>query len=419
MIMKKFMMMAMMAAAATTTFAQDALVKEAKKQFSKKDFDAAVQTLTPALTSAETTDKAAAWNLLTDIYYQQYSDLADAAVKSAMTHENVDSASMYKFAIKAWESAVKTDEYDQQPDAKGKVKRKFLTANQNRFKPMAAAFVQGGQYFYGKKDQAEAVRLWKAYADMRETSVFAEMAEKDFPKEPFYADILYYASFLSYQLENYSDAIKYAKRSLEADPSKKDDCDEIMLFAMKDGSKTAADSLEYLNFVKAEHKANPENERYFNLLMDYYRNADAKVKEAWLEEEINVNPNNKMAYAIKGEAMMNAEKWDEAVAAFKKAVEIDPSWVPCMFNIGICLNSKAIALNDELMDKKTMGLTPENAEKVKAVLKDALVYLEKTRELDPDQLETKWAYPLYRIYYSLQNKEKMAEIEAIDPSLKN
>ena len=170
--------------------------------------------------------------------------------------------------------------------------------------------------------------------------------------------------------------------------------------------------------VKDLHKANPESERYFNLLVDYYNHvSDASEKLAWVEEEIAIAPQNKMPWAIKGEALMNAEKWDEAVEAFKKAVEIDPEWVPCLFNIGICLNSKAIALNDALMDKKTMGLTPENAEKVKVVLRDAQTYLEKTRELDPDQLQTKWGYPLYSIYYSLQNKDKMKELEAIDPTL--
>ena len=419
--MKKVMMLALMAAAATTAFAQDALVKDAKKLFSKGDHKGAISTLTPALTSAATVDKATAWNLLTDIYYQQYSQQADIAIKSTMpgATEKADSALMYSSAINAWESALKTDEYDQQPDAKGKVKRKYLSANQNRFKPMSVTFVQGGQYYYAKKDNDNAIRLWKAYTDMRGTSLFAEVAEKDFPKEPFYNDILYYSSFLSYQMKHFDDAIKYAKLLAAADPEKKAEAEDILLFSMRDNCQSPADSVKYKEFLMQEHKENPTNERYFNMLMEYYRNADATAKNAWLEEEIALNPQNKMAHAMKGEALMNAEKWDDAIVAFKKAVEIDPNWAPCVFNIGICYNSKAIALNDQLMDKKTMGLSKENAEKVKSVLRDALVYLEKTRELDPERAATNWAYPLYRIYYSLEDKAKMAELEAIDPTLKN
>jgi tetratricopeptide (TPR) repeat protein len=276
--------------------------------------------------------------------------------------------------------------------------------------------VQGGQFFYQKKDYDNALASWKQYLNMKNTNIFADV--KDFPKDAFYDDIVYYVSFLSYQEKNYDDAVKYAKM-IASIPEKADEANEILLFAKKETLKSKADSLEYVGLVKDLHKAAPDNERYFNLLVDYYNHVSDKAeKMAWVEEEIAVNPNNKMPWAIKGESFMNAEKWDDAVEAFKKAVEIDPTWVPCLFNIGISLNSKAIALNDELMDKKTMGLSNENAEKVKAVLRDAQVYLEKTRELDPDQMETKWGYPLYRIYYALGNKEKMAELEAVDPSLK-
>lgn len=418
MIMKKFMMMAMMAAAATTTFAQDALVKEAKKQLGKSEFDAAAQTLAPALTSSETLDKAAAWNLQSEIMYGKYSAISSKQMENQVKQINevTDTLGMYKAALAAWEAVQKCDEFDQQPDAKGKVKLKFRSAAQTKYKNFGVTLVQGGQYFYQQKDNANALASWKQYLGMKDTPIFAEV--KDFPKDPFYEDIVYYVAFLSYQEKNYDDAVKYAKM-IASIPDKADEANEIMLFAKKETLKTKADSLEYVGMVKDLHKAAPDNERYFNLLVDYYNHVGNKAEKlAWVEEEIAVNAQNKMPWAIKGESLMTDEKWDEAVEAFKKAVEIDPTWTPCLFNIGICLNSKAIAMNDELMDKKTMGLTPENLEKVKVVLREAQIYLEKTREQDPDQLETKWGYPLYRIYYALGNKEKMTELEAVDPSLK-
>ena len=416
--MKKFMMMALMAAAATTTFAQDALVKEAKKQLAKSDFDAAAKTLAPALKSNETLDKAAAWNLQSEIMYGKYTTISTTQMENQVkkVDEATDTLGMYQAALAAWEAAQKCDEFDQQPDAKGKVKLKFRSPAQTKYKNFGVTLVQGGQFFYQKKDNANALDCWKQYLNMKNTSIFANV--KDFPKDAFYDDIVYYVAFLSYQEKNYDDAVKYAKM-IASIPEKADEANEIMLFAKKETLRTKADSLEYVGMVKDLHKAAPDNERYFNLLVDFYNHAnDPAAKAAWIEEEITIAPQNKMPWAIKGESFMNAEKWDDAVEAFKKAVEIDPTWTPCLFNIGICLNSKAIALNDELMDKKTMGLSNENAEKVKTVLRDAQVYLEKTRELDPDQMETKWGYPLYRIYYALGNKEKMAELEAVDPSLK-
>ena len=414
--MKKFLTMALMAAFATTSFAQDATVKEAKKLFGKGDFDAAAQMLTPALTSGETLDKAAAWNLLSEIMYGKWSAISSKQMENQVKklNEETDTLGMHQAAVAAWEAVQKCDEFDQLPDAKGKGKMKFRSPAQTKYKNFGVSLVQAGQYFYQKKDYKAALNAWQAYLNMKNTPIFAEVA--DFPKDNFYDDIVYYVSFLAYQEKDYTTAMKFAQQ-LAANPEKADEANEILLFSKKETLKSKADSLEYVALVKDLHKANPESERYFNLLVDYYNHVDAAEKLAWVEEEIAVNPKNKMPWAIKGEAMMNAEKWDEAVEAFKKAVEIDPEWVPCLFNTGISLNSKAIALNDQLMDKKTMGLTPENLEKVKDVLREAQIYLEKTREFDPDQLQTKWGYPLYRIYYSLGNKEKMAELEALDPTL--
>lgn len=110
---------------------------------------------------------------------------------------------------------------------------------------------------------------------------------------------------------------------------------------------------------------------------------------------------------------MNSQQWDAAVASYKKAAEIDPTFVQVIFNTGVCLNSKAIELKDKVADKKTGNLTTENFNKVKNILLQSKEYLEKARELDPNREKVNWAYPLYQIYYSLGEKEKSAEMEAL------
>ena len=198
------------------------------------------------------------------------------------------------------------------------------------------------------------------------------------------------------------------------DSAKAQEANEILLFAQKDGAKTKEDSLAYLATVKDLHSKYPDEARYFNLLMDYYSKPgrQAEMKQ-WTEEEIAKDPNNKMTWALKGEVEMNTGKWDDAVASYKKAAELDPTFVQVIFNTGVCLNQKAIELKDKLADKKTGGLTPDNASKVKAVLAEAKVYLEKSKEIDPNREKVDWAYPLYQIYYNLGDKAKAAEMEKL------
>ncbi len=412
--MKKIMMMAFLAAAATTAFAQDALIKEAKKLMGNNEFDQAIQKLAPALTSSETTDQKGAWNLQSEICHAKYTAIQTEAAKSQIEKKNTpyDTLGMHNAAVGAWEAALKCDEFDQQPNEKGKVKLKYRSASQNKFKNYGITLVQAGQYFYqDKKDNQSALKAWCLYLDMAKSSIFADV--KDFPKDPFYYDIAYYAAILNYQTHNYPEAEKYATLTAE-DPAKAKEALEIMIFSKKESMKTKEDSVNYVNMLKDLRKKNPDEERYFNLLMDYYTRANnMDAMKVWAEEEITINAGNKMAWALKGEVQMNQNEYDAAVESYKKAIEIDPNFVQCVFNAGVCLNSKAIALKDQLADKNTGKLTNENAEKVKAILSESLVYLERAKELDPDSEKVKWAYPLYQIYYAIGDKAKADEMEKL------
>ena len=409
--MKKIMMMAMMAAAATTAFAQDALVKEAKKQFSAGELDKAAATLAPALNSAETTDKAAAWNLLNDIKYKAYTD----EYQKLALQQGYDVDRMVNALIDGFNAAQECEKYDVQPNAKGKVKIRFRKNNATRYLSERQWLYNGGVLQYQNKNMKGAIKAWGAYIDSSKSPLFQEMT---MPQDTLLADAAYNTALLAYQEKDYETAKKFANIAVTF-PDKEDDAMNMKLFIQKETAQTKADSLAYLAELKKQHAAKPDKEQYFNLLQEYYSRAnDNEAMKAWAKEETVINANNKMAWALLGEAEMNTENWDPAIEAFKKAAELDPSWTPVVFNTGVCLNSKAIALQDELMDKKTMNISKENKEKVTQVLRQAQVYLEKTRELDPNRETTNWSYPLYRIYYAIGDKAKMAELEAVDPSLK-
>jgi Flp pilus assembly protein TadD len=411
--MKKIMMLAMMAVAASSAFAQDDLVKNARKLFTKGEFDQALQTLAPALTSSDTQDKAAAWNLQGEICLAKFSGLNEKEIEAKVKKNNAtyDTLGMHNAAIGAIEAVMKCDEYDRQPNDKGKVKTRFHSKeNQNKYLNVRLALINAGLYFYNKKDLDKAVKTWSMYIDSA-TDPFFEGAGLE--NDQYRSEIAYYAGLAAYQKKDYVAAEKYAHVAAQ-DPAKTDEANEILLFSKKENMKTAADSAAYLAVVKDMHKQKPDESRYFNLLMEYYTRAnDMKALEAWADEEIALNAENSMAWALKGEVQMNNRKWDDAVESYKKAIELDANFVQCIFNAGVCLNSKAIDMKDQLADKKTGGLTKENADKVKAILQEALPYLERVKELDPSREKVNWAYPLYQIYYSLGDKAKSDEMEKL------
>lgn len=410
--MKKLMMMAVMAAAATTAFAQDDLVKQAQKLCDKGEFEEAIKVITPALTSDATTDKAAAWNTLNNIHYGNYSKIQQIKTENEIKKVTApyDTVGMNRSIVAAVEAALKCDEYDRQPNAKGKVKMRFRKANQTRYAVGRNGLIQAGLDEYNKKNLDDAQKAWMLYIDCVDDPLFTDV---DMTKDEYRSEIAYFAGLVSYQKHDYPNAVKYAKIAAQ-DPKKTADANEILIFSQKESCKTREDSLAYVATLKELRKQNPDEDKYFNLLMEYYGKSGRKDElKQWAAEEIAANPNNKMAWALVGESDMNSGKWDDALVSYRKALEIDPGFVQIYFNSGVCLNSKAGDLRDELADKNTGGLTTANANKVKEILNEAKKYMEKARELDPDRNIVDWAYPLYQIYYSLGDNEKSAEMEKL------
>ena len=408
--MKKMMMMALMAAAVTVAYAQNE-VKEAKKLLEKGDYAEALKTVEPALNAGTDADKAAAWNMVNDINFQKFSKIQEKKLENQVKqiNEPVDEAGMHAAIVDALDAALKCEQFDILPNEKGKVKPRFHDANAQRYQQARLNTINAGQYLYNQKDYAGAFKAFALYVESGASSLFTGIDLKDTYK----SEVAYFASLSAYQAKDYQNVIKYAKIAAE-DPEKAKDATEILVYSKKETMKTKQDTLEYIDMLKEASAKFPQDNRYSAWIGDYYLNSgnnDELLK--WADGEIQKNPGDKFGYTYKGEALRLSSKWDEAVECYKKAFEIDPTYVAAAYQAGVSLNSKAIELKDKLADKKTGMLTKENADKVKVVLADAKIYLEKVRELDPDRSQVNWAYALYQLYYNLGDNEKASELEKI------
>ena len=409
--MKKIMMVALMAAATATAFAQSEVVKNAKKLFDKGQLEEAMQAVQPALNDGTAEDKATAWNIVSEAYYKKFSDIQELQLKEKVqpTGATVDEKAMNESLMKALEAAMKCDEFDNMPNDKGKVKARFRQASQQRYQNGRLQCINAGQYFYNQKDYQSAFKAFALYVESGKSSLFEGINLND----QYAAEIAYYASLAAYQGKDYANVVKYAQVAAQ-DTAKAKDATEILVFAKKETMKTAQDTVEYIDMLKKASQQFPQDQRYSAWIGDYYLNSGKTNELAeWAEGEIAKNPEDKFAYIYKGEALRQQEKFDEAVECYKKAFELDPTYVVAAYQAGVSLNSKAIKLKDELSDKKTGMLTNANAAKVKAVLQDAKTYLEKVRELDPDHEQVNWVYALYQLYYNLGEKAMADELEKL------
>lgn len=390
--MKKIIFTALVAAFATTSFAQD-IVKQMKGQA----YSEAVSTLNSALSGLSAEQKAKGYNQLVEI---SYPDAAKAFqdITLANVQKNKVEASAYTPIVNALNDAVKCDEFDNQPNDKGKVAPKFRKKNADRLANFRAVLINAANE---TQDADQKLSLANAYINSSESPLFAEVLKNG---DQYLGYAQFFAAAAYYNKENWNKAAEYAEKALKCEDVK-ENAEQYLVSALTKNLKTKADTLAYLK------KLNDINaDKYMAQIASLYNQIGEKdLSNKILNDAIAKDPNNKMAYAIKGENAMNEKNWDDAIKNFKKTVEIDPEFTAVWFNLGVCASSKGFDLNEQLSENGR--LTPENDAKVKDALKEAMGYYEKVRQLDPNREKvSNWPYQLRMIYNALGEKDKAEEI---------
>lgn len=395
--MKKIILTALVAAFATTSFAQD-IVKQMKGQ----SYAEATATLNGALSGLSAEQKAKGYNQLVEIGYPE-ADKSYQAIQLAGMQKSKVPYETYIPIVNALNDAVKCDEFDNQPNDKGKVAPKFRKKNADRLALYRPILINAGNE---TTDPDKKLALANAYMNSSESPLFAE-ALKD--GDPYIGYAQFFAAAAYYNKENWKEAAAYAEKALKnADDNVKGSAEEYLVASLTKTLKTKSDTLAYIQKL---NEVNPE--KYLATIASMYNQIGEKERsEKILNDAIAANPNNKMAYAIKGENAMNAKNWDEAIKNFKKTVEIDPDFTAVWFNLGVCASSKGFDMNEQLSNNGKLSV--EDDAKIKDVLREAAGYYEIVRKQDPNRDKfSQWPYQLRMIYNAIGETEKVSEISKL------
>ena len=177
----------------------------------------------------------------------------------------------------------------------------------------------------------------------------------------------------------------------------------LKLYVMKDGLKTHADSLQYIDKLKKLYANDYSNEVILDGLNTMYSSLKMdKEQLELLDDAIARNDTNFVAIADKGMYYISKNDDTKAIECLRKALSIQPKNPVVMTYLGACLNVKASNLQDP------------NGRKV--VYTEAIKYLDQAKEIDPDKQQANWGYNRYQAYYGLYGandpKTKQAEEES-------
>ena len=376
-----------MAAVASSSFAQDV-----KSILKTKDYAEAKSMLQACESTLSNEEKAKAYNKLVELSMQKFNKesaiMSENQVMQQMGQKGdkpVDKEGMYAALAKALNDAVECDKYDKLPNAKGKVAPKFHKKNQATLWTFRTQLINAGQDCLQKDDNKGALAYYAAYVESGNSSLFADMDKTKAP-DTYLGEVARVASVIAFQEKDMETANKYCDVALKDTASYKDALN-LKMAMMQQQMKTKEDSVKCLKTFEELYANDKNNESIFTNLATLYGNLGMKAEQdKCIQERLAADPKCFVAWAVKGQAEMNASKWDEAIADFKKAIEIKPSAL-VMTWMGYCNNNKAANLQDVNQQKVLLAETEK--------------YLEKAKELDPEQKEANWKYLLYNTYYVL------------------
>ena len=384
--MKKLIVAAMMVLGATSAFAGDSdALKAVMKAKTYAEAEALVkQNLGQFANDAE---KAKAYNKLVDLGMKAYNDQQSIIQTNQIMKKNdpIDENAMNEGAYNALMSAIECYKYDQLPNAKGKVAPKF-GSNASRVWAARVQLVNAGQTAAQNNKADEVLKYWGAFLDTDSEPLFASIdaKQKDGEKE-YIGQVALFAARYAYQAKDAARCEKYCDIAMKSEKEAKDALN-LKLYVMKDGLKTHADSLAYVDKLKGLYAQDENNDVILDGLNSMYSSMKMeKEQEALLNAAIAKNPSNFVALANLGMMYIQKNDADNAIKNLKLALAAKPDNVTVLTYLGACYNSKAGALQDP------------NGRKV--VYKEAIKVLDKAKELDPEKAQANWGYTRYQAYY--------------------
>ena len=384
--MKKLIVAAMMVLGATSAFAGDSdALKAVMKAKTYAEAEALLKQNLGQL--ANDAEKAKAYNKLVDLSMKAYNDQQSIMQTNQIMKKNdpIDENAMNEGAYNALLNAVECYKYDQLPNAKGKVAPKF-GGNAARVWSARIQLVNAGQTAAQNNKADDVLKYWGAYLDTETNPLFSSIDAKQKESEKEYiGQVALFAARYAYQAKDGARCEKYCDIAMKSEKEAKDALN-LKLYVLKDGLKTHADSLSYINKLKDLYAKDANNEVILDGLNSMYSSMRMqKEQEALLDEVLAKNPNSFVALANRGMMFIQRYEADNAIKNLKKALDIKPDNVTVMVYLGACYNSKASALQDP------------NGRKV--VYKEAIKVLDKAKELDPEKSQANWGYTRYQAYY--------------------
>ena len=293
------------------------------------------------------------WKMLFDAQQKQYEQFNE----KLYLQQNIDTAAFFQVAHRMFNTLEGLDSVEQVPTAKGKIKMKYReqsAAILNQYRPN---LFNGGLFFARNQDYQPAYTLLNSYISCAEKPLFKDYhyAEKD-ANLPVAA---YWSVYCGYKMRDAAATLRYAT------------------LAEKD-----------------------QTHEYYHTLGD-----DATALD-YCNRALQTMPNNVRYRLTKSSLLLNMGRYQECLQLSKKLIAENDTLADAQLYAGLAIFNQAIILD------KSQKYNAKQRAQILELYREARPYLERYRQLKPDQ-KKQWALPLYTIYMNLNMEKEFIEMEKL------
>lgn len=315
--------------------------------------------------------------------------------------EKTDTSSFFNVTRRMFLAYETLDSVDAMPDKKGHVKIKFRKKNAQYLSKCRRNLYNGGLFFLRHKDFSSAYDLMDTYLDCRIQPLFSDY--KDTPGDSItYSSAAFCAIYSSYKLNRPDSALKYKDLSLGNIKYRKRTLQYLAEIYMQ-----KRDTSNYLNVLKVGFKENRKSEFFFIRLMDYYNgknHLDSALSIA--DSALVADKDNELYLFAKSNILLNMGKYKDCISISDTLLSRKSEIFDVYYNAGVSYINMALLLENDIASRK------KNRKKIIGYYKKSLPYMEKYRQLRPDDKQ-KWATSLYNIYLKLNMGRQFEEMSNI------
>ena len=361
--MKKMILFAAAIMMAFGASAQMSLVKDlAKKAASGNPMDLAevLEKIEPAFTNPESANDVLTWFTAGKAAFGLYDELYKVKLLGQPVDDNMMSqalAAAYEYYQTALplDSVVEVDKNGApklNKDGSKKIKTKYSKDIIGALTSHLGDIANAGNIFLQASDWENAAAAFGNYADIA-TSAFA-IANNLVPADSTLSQVRFFQGYSQYQTQNFAGAYD---------------------------SFTKARKLGYTenNIVDFQTSA------LANLVQGMLNDNEYDKANNFIDNALKADPMNGTLHDIKGFTVELQNGVDAALPFYRKAVEVDPTYANAFFDVGRCLYLQAQKIIDDNPNATNKELVP----KLKPIYDEAIPYLKKASELNPDDTKAK------------------------------